>query len=152
MWNQATSGLARSPVPKAFDSLIERLENSDSVLFSSISLPSCPDQNDPKAPGEWVLTDDSLTDKRHVIEVLHSQIRELERQNQEKDIEIASLRKRLQRSQTPGAAPGRSDNFKQEYEALKYQYDRLREVMAVNGTKARNNGVKSPQLRRTRFS
>ena len=39
MWYEEENQFVRAPTPKTFDQLVERLENDDSVLFESISLP-----------------------------------------------------------------------------------------------------------------
>jgi chromosome segregation ATPase len=94
-----------------------------------------------------------VTDRDDEIEMLQARLRDLEQQSKEKDMQIASLRRKLRRIQTADTPLKRNtpeipqDNYKMQYEALKYQYDRLREALAENG-KVRHIRVKSAQLRK----
>jgi prefoldin subunit 5 len=81
---------------------------------------------------------------------LLQRIEELEHEAAQKDQEIARLQQQLQKvrlhQSQPSAKPSSpSGDYKQQYEALKFQYDKLREALAVNG-KIRRVRVKSAQV------
>jgi hypothetical protein len=73
-------------------------------------------------------------------ELLLKRIAELEEQNAKKDVEIGALQDeivRLKEVQKPHTAPvgGKEGQpgYKELYERIKFQYDKLREALAVDG-------------------
>jgi chromosome segregation ATPase len=168
MWVEENHHFVRMPVPKSFDRCVDRLQERDSVLFASISLPSILDAAASETPTRRSKT--TLSQVRHPLSdvstspqsvdsgskaedsekaALLRRIQELEEESAQKDQEIARLQHQLQKkisvhNQPPPKVETDDLNYKQEYEALKFQYDKLREVLAVNG-KVRRIRVKSAQ-------
>jgi hypothetical protein len=167
MWNEENHRFVRSAVPKSFDRAVDRLQNRDSVMFESISLPSLADHaNSTDAPPGRSRTPPSrFTDPlfnigeptqsndTHDAASLLDRIQQLEAQNAQKDKEIASLQQQLQKlrhASNLAIHKSSSDDitlYKDQYEALKFQYDKLREALAVNG-KLKKVRVKSAQMRK----
>jgi hypothetical protein len=114
MWYEQRNGFVRVPVPTTFDRRVEQLENRDSVLFESISLPSL-------APGATTkssrsqnkrvidLSDDFVSDDEPVDSVdlqrreLLDRVHRLEAECRQKDAEIARLREELQKQNNEAA-------------------------------------------------
>jgi hypothetical protein len=171
MWNEENNRFFRSAVPKSFDRAVDRLQNRDSVIFESISLPSLVDHGDvapgrPRTPPTHFydpLFDVGRRATRSDIDVtietpgtdpafLLDRIKELERENAQKDKEITALHQQLQKLRHTSKIPihnSASDDafYKDQYEALKFQYDKLREALVVSG-KLKKVRVKSSQMRR----
>ena len=132
MWREEEDRFVRAPVPAAFDKLVEKLQDNDSVLWESISLGSARDS-------ESGVPDD--------LKFLMERIRELETQNMEKDNASSNLKREikvLRESERRRSAQGPrecndAEFYKQKFEHMKNQYDKLREVLAANGRLTRVN-------------
>jgi hypothetical protein len=132
MWSERQKGFVRIPVPKTFDRQVEQLENSDSVMFESISLPSLQRHTGPTID----LSDDFMSDDETAdtspstfdlqLRALLDRVYELETETQHKDAEIARLRELLVKHTAP-------DPFRERYEKIKLQYDKLKESLALEG-------------------
>lgn len=161
MWYEEKDRYVRVPVPKSFDNLVEDLQNRDSVLWESISLPSLsstkssPVREEVKKNEQHVFTDpvfnlsDSCSDEDEPSPAeidrcqLLNRIKELERQNKEKDAIIANLQseaKKLRqianekRRITQNASVNRDVEFyKERYEMMRAQYEKLKEALAADG-------------------
>jgi hypothetical protein len=170
MWIEENHHFVRTPVPKSFDRCVERLQDADSVLFASISLASLldsesreglrsgrtespptqfRDQHFEAAKACRSLNRTSRSDDSEKA-ALRQRIQELEEANAQKDQEIARLEHEFQimrsfQGQFVQKSEPEDASYKQEYEALKFQYDKLREALAVNG-KVRRVRVKSVQV------
>jgi hypothetical protein len=134
MWYEERNQFVRAPVPKAFDRLVEKLQNSDSVLFESISLPSlsalayhdCPAKTGRSQTAlsnrrESIidLSDDFLSDDEPEtpsaktadlqLRALLDRVHELEAQNKKKDEEISSLKRQLEPQNDKGRRVSEGD-------------------------------------------
>jgi uncharacterized small protein (DUF1192 family) len=161
MWYEDREQFVRAPVPQSFDRLVGKLQNGDSVLFESISLPSLASFNDrshepktgrsqtsltPRSKPALDLSDDFISDdepeapRGTTAEVqlrsLLNRVHELEAANQQKDEEIARLQKEL-RSRKASRSPDANESadtefYKKQYERMKCQYENLKEVIAAD--------------------
>jgi hypothetical protein len=170
MWIEENHRFVRTAVPKSFDRYVDRLQDRDSVLFASISLSSIldapaaeviPTRQSRTTPNQFrdtlvdvdkapppALNEPSVDDSERTA--LMQRIEELERENAQKDQEIARLQQQIQKvrphqNQAPAKPESLDGQYKQEYEVLKLQYDKLREALAVNG-KVRRVKLKSVQV------
>jgi hypothetical protein len=152
MWFERHDGLVRIPVPRTFDQRVEQLENRDSVMFESISLPSLRpssrsgsgrshgSQHERKDPA-IDLSDDFSSDHGAAapstatvdlqLRAILDRVHELEAENRQKDAEIGHLREHLARQRAPDEL--RPDPFRERYEKMKLQYDKLKEALAMEG-------------------
>ena len=141
MWREEEDRYVRFPVPEAFDKLVQRLQNEDTVLWESISLPSLKSSN-AETPSPTEESHPQTSDHPEDYKFLISRIRELEAMNMEKDTAISNLRRELKElkdgeKRAKSSHDARMSNeaafYKQKFEQMKNQYDKLREVLAANG-------------------
>jgi hypothetical protein len=153
MWHEQRNGFVRVPVPKTFDRRVEQLENRDSVLFESISLPSLTpgstkrsgrSQSAQTRPLDPVidLSDDFMSDNEPMepsttpidlqLRNLLDRVHELEAESKEKDAEIARLREELEKWEQD-APTADETSYKDQFEQMKMQYDQLREALVMEG-------------------
>jgi predicted RNase H-like nuclease (RuvC/YqgF family) len=64
-------------------------------------------------------------------ELLH-RVHELEAMSEEKDAEIARLREELERREQGAAPPGEA-SYKEQFQHMKMQYEKLKEALALEG-------------------
>lgn len=120
MWYQENNKLVRAPVPPSFDFCLKKLEDEDSVLFESISLPSMkailknekkrkvtsqicrpitPKGNDLNFSEDFLSsdTDEVIPSPRNTTktEELYHKIKHLEELNSKKDQEIQKLQNEI---------------------------------------------------------
>ena len=92
MWLPDNDQYVRAPTPKAFDRLVQNLEDNDSVLFESIALPKS--SNEPPKPvvpepdpepepsfGQDSFEDTDIVDEANDIEDLKKRIVEVSERN-----------------------------------------------------------------------
>jgi uncharacterized protein YukE len=148
MWYADQDQFVRAPTPESFNRLVDHLENNDSVLFQSITLPSAPDSSEqtlstPLDPDSFTSTDDETeTVKQQIQKVL-----ELNRQRDEilrqRNAKIADLRKQIEALQTkqspvpPNADGNLTDYYKSQYESTSLQLNKLREALAAGETRSK---------------
>lgn len=53
MWYEENNQFVRAPTPKTFDKMVQNLEDGDSVMFQSISLPSSSNNNEANNESAW---------------------------------------------------------------------------------------------------
>jgi hypothetical protein len=176
MWYEDHQQFVRAPVPPSFDRLVDKLQNGDSVLFESISLPllaSFPDDKPKTGRPQTALTprgdsipdlsDDFMSDdepeKPHAtsaelqLRALLDRVHELEASNQRKDEEIARLQNKLhsrkgsRSSDSNGSAD--AEFYKTQYERMKAQYEKLKEVVAPDGKGKRGKRRSAGGLKRS---
>jgi hypothetical protein len=149
MWHEEHNQFVRGPVPKSLDLLIEDLQNRDSVLFESVSLPSLSTRSDvhtsrsqsaltPHREPPIDLSDDFISEEdppetgtadlqlRSLLDRAH----ELEAANQQKDHEIAELKKKLEERPKLSAD---ALFYKTQFEKMKQQFDKLKQALAAEG-------------------
>jgi DNA repair exonuclease SbcCD ATPase subunit len=156
MWYEEHNQFVRGPVPKSLDLLVEELQNRDSVLFESVSLPSLSVRSNRSTDNHTARSKTALTSHReHVIDfsddfvaeedppetttelqlrALLDRVHELEAANHQKNHEIAELKKKL--AQRTGADPQLSADaqfYKTQYERMKQQFDKLKQALAAEG-------------------
>jgi hypothetical protein len=141
MRHDRQNGFGRIPVPRTFAQRVAQLENRDSVMFESLSLPSLPSipglgsrgsEHRQTAPaidlGDDFISDDETTDTSELqLRALLDRVHELESETRQKDAEIAHLRELLARH------IARPDPFRERYETVKLLYDKLKEALALEG-------------------
>jgi soluble cytochrome b562 len=156
MWYEEHSQFVRTPVPKSLDLLVEELQNRDSVLFESISLPCLTARSD-RSPCNHTarsktalschceqaidLSDDFVSDEdppetttELQLRSLLDRVHELEATNQYKDHEIAELKKKLEHKGTGSPKLSADAQFyKTQYERMKQQLDKLKQALAAEG-------------------
>ena len=54
MWYEENNQFVRAPTPKTFDKMVQNLEDGDSVMFQSISLPSSKNKSSNNEGGAWI--------------------------------------------------------------------------------------------------
>lgn len=156
MWYEEKDRYVRVPVPKSFDTLVENLQNRDSVLWSSISLPTLKSTQSPsKCDEEKSLfsLNDSFSDSDDLVtpepvdferERLLNRIRDLEQQNREKDSLISTLQTEVKKLRQianekrrvmtqNGANPRDVEFYRERYEMMRTQFERLKEALAAGG-------------------
>jgi hypothetical protein len=150
MWYEERNQFVRAPVPKSFDRLVEKLQNGDSVLFESVSLPSLAPLADHDCDSKTARSRTALTPRRETVidlsddflsddpldpvpttselqfRALLDRVHELEEANKKKDEEIANLQRQLEqvkprRCSDGDAAPSASDTV-----FYKTQYERMK--------------------------
>lgn len=153
MWYEENDQIVRAPTPKAFDRLVQDLEDGDSVLFQSISLPK---SNTPKAEES---VDDYIPDEDEDgdgdVEELLKQISEVKSLNKRKDEMIAqrdeqieSLQKQIDQLKIPqrramtshgkrtkigaGADDDKKEHWKKNYESALLKYEKLQEALSFD--------------------
>lgn len=155
MWYEENDQIVRAPTPKAFDRLVQDLEDGDSVLFQSISLPK---SNTPKTEESVEnISDDYIADEDGDgdVEELLKQIAEVKSLNKRKDEMIAqrdeqieSLQKQIDQLKIPqrramtshgkrtkiGADTDddKKDYWKKNYESALFKYEKLQEVLSFD--------------------
>lgn len=161
MWYEENDQYVRAPTPKAFDQLVQNLEDGDSVLFQSIALPKSNTQkSEPVEEQVERISDDSIGDEREDVDELLQQIAEVKSLNKRKDEMIAqrdeqieALQKQIDQLKTPqkrattshGKRPKTSRNekdtsdvlhWKNMYESILVKYKGLQKVLAVGARKS----------------
>jgi hypothetical protein len=141
MWTEEGGAFVRAPAPQNFDRLVQALEDSDSVLFESISLPSLaapPPADDPGA--------------------LADQLRALERADAEKAeriraraAQIASLERRIAELRA-GSADGQdpAEAYRAAYERVLMELEGLKASLSKRG-KLRKVAAKSARAIKPAF-
>lgn len=147
MWYEEDNQFVRAPTPKGLDSLVNDLENRDSVLFESIALPKAKIEEPPKstpieAPSSMIgdlqalnLSDDESTldftisneSRKQALEEAHNMqkmiseleftLREKEAILEEKEDEISELKAKLKGKRTRPSTTNDSNSIYRE----KYQ-------------------------------
>jgi hypothetical protein len=148
MWYANEEELVRAPTPVAFDRLVQHLEDNDSVLFQSVSLPNAPPSirsvssiRSSLGDLDGTLSDDfePITETEE-IDILKRQIKAaLERSAQkdamiqERDVRISELQKQIARLEgtTEQEDPELLAYYKEQYEATAYQYEKLKEALSA---------------------
>jgi hypothetical protein len=161
MWFERQDGFVRIPVPRTFDRRVEQLENRDSVMFESISLPSLRSssrsgsgrshRSQHERKDQVIdLSDDFTSDDGAAapstttvdlqLRAIFDRVHELEAENRQKGAEIGHLLEQIARQTAPDEL--RPDPFRERYEKMKLQYDKLKEALAMEG-RVRRVRVKS---------
>jgi hypothetical protein len=160
MWYEDHQQFVRAPVPTSFDRLVDKLQNGDSVLFESISLPSLASFNDyqpmtarsqtaltPRRESVIDLSDDFMSDDDPTttaelqLRALLTRVHELEVANQRKDEEITRLQKELHsrkpRRSSDCHAGADTEFYKAQYERMKSQYEKLKDLVVADAKSKR---------------
>jgi hypothetical protein len=151
MWYEERNQFVRAPVPKSFDLLVKKLQDNDSVLFESISLPSLvavteghSDSRTPRSKTALTprrdpiidLSDDFLSDDEDEapaattvelqLRALLDRVHELEADNKKKDDEIAFLRQQLGLPKLRRSSAGDASNASSDALFYKTQYEMMK--------------------------
>ncbi|KAH0787614.1 hypothetical protein GPJ56_008495 [Histomonas meleagridis] len=95
MWKEEQNHYVRAPTPSAFDKMVEKYEDVDSVMFESISLPNIKNEKKEKhvvlakldlPVQEEVFSDDFIDDENDEEESLHEDQIKLEEEVKRKSI------------------------------------------------------------------
>jgi len=133
----------RAPTPKAFDRLVKRLEDNDSVVFESIALPGIPrEPSDAPLAARRSDSDDTAALKKRITETIAMNQRKDET-IADRDAQITSLRRDISRIQGAPARPttsramrGPNDDddlehyYRSQYETTLFRYEKLKEALA----------------------
>jgi DNA repair exonuclease SbcCD ATPase subunit len=131
MWVSKGEAIARAPTPPGFENMAQKLEDGDSVLFQSISIPSAP-----SVPDVEVAADNlhSLEARLHEMEFAEAQEDIMIRQ---KDAQIAALEHRLvelqRRRGRPKAASATVSSYKGRYEHVLMKLQSLKAALNEAG-------------------
>jgi hypothetical protein len=148
MWVTNGDAVVRAPTPQNFDRLVQKLEDDDSVLFQSVSLPSAsafPDGQSPSAlpsrpqtaragqkpaaVGEGTPPSDDLPNLRARLRELELAGAQKDQTLREKDEQIAALEERLAGLTDSEAVPV----YKARYEGVLTEFEQLKKSLADAG-------------------
>jgi phage terminase Nu1 subunit (DNA packaging protein) len=145
MWYEEENQLVRAETPRAFDHLVQNLEDGDSVVFESISLPSATRKSARSIRSSVRSVGSSFSDEfepipeAEEIDILRHQIKAaLERSAQkdqmirDRDARISDLQSQITRieAQSPREDPELLAYYKGQYETTAYQFEKLKEALA----------------------
>jgi hypothetical protein len=155
MWYATNDRFVRAPAPLEFDQLIQNLEDRDSVIFESISLPSASrlklEVEDPIVESELDLSDDVCKmdweePSAREVQSLRNRLIELEMEGARKTDEIVAkdneIRKlkscllTLQNGHSPTPVRDESvllDFYKTEYESALLEMENLKKSLQEDG-------------------
>jgi hypothetical protein len=144
MWYQDEDQFVRAPTPTAFDRLVAKLENSDSVLFQSVSLPAASLRAstlsstgaDSLCMSDFIDTDSEVDEtedlKRRIADALarneckDQMIRERDEKIAQLQVQVAHLQ-----DQAEPDDPELVQFYRSQWESAQVQYDKLREALAA---------------------
>jgi hypothetical protein len=144
MWYQDEDQFVRAPTPTAFDRLVAKLENSDSVLFQSVSLPAASPRTsaassivlDSPFMSDFIETDSEVDEAEDLKRRIKDAIARNEWKDEmirERDKKIAQLQ--VQVAQLQGQAepedPELVKFYRSQWEGAQLEYDKLREALAA---------------------
>jgi hypothetical protein len=160
MWSLEQDQFVRAPTPTAFDRLVAKLENSDSVLFQSVSLPAASLRAstasstgaDSLYTSDFIDMDSEVDEtedlKRRIADALaRNECKDqMIRQRDEKIVQLQVQVTYLQGQAEPDD-PELVQFYRSQWESAQFQYDKLREALAA-GDRPSAAGKRRPPERR----